>query len=235
MTPVKELTLNVKEIITETPDTKTIRLHLSEPFPFIPGQWVVVTVNIPDKANPEKRAYSISSSPSNTDYLDLTVKKEPEGIVSTYLVDNLKLKSTLKIKGPFGKFIYDQKAKEISLVGAGSGIAPLRSILQFILHNKQDTLITLFFSVRTTHDIIFKNEFEELSKHHKNFKYIQTVTQPDSSWKGLSERITADLISQHTANPDLFFLCGPPKMVDSVKHQLEQKGVDTKKIRTEKY
>lgn len=230
-----EKTVPVSEIFQETPDTKTLRFSLDKPMAFIPGQFVMLSVNIPDKEKPEKRAFSFSSSPLRQDYFDLTIKKEFKGLVSGFLVDTIKEGDRFFIKGPYGKFKLDNDdMKEVVLIGAGSGIAPLRSMLQYILDKKLDTKVTLFFSVKKPEDIIFKEELEQLHKDHDNFTYVLAVTQVEHE-HGHSGRINIDLIKMHTINPEAYFICGPTPMVNSIRQQLYDDGVPKENVKTEKW
>src|SRR3989344_4669847 len=87
---LKKYNISVKEIMVDTPDVKTVRFSLDGTgFTFVAGQFVMVNVEITkdNLTRRERRAYSISSSPDNKDYLDITVKKENGGKMSSYLHD----------------------------------------------------------------------------------------------------------------------------------------------------
>ena len=229
---IQEINCTVSEIFQETPDTKTFRIK--KPFSFIPGQFAMVSINLPHRDKPEKRAYSFSSCQTK-EYMDLTIKKEKKGLVSKYFIEEVKKGTELVLKGPYGLFKLEHEGvKEVVLIGGGSGIAPMRSIIQYILDNKKDIKLTLFFSVKKKEDIIFEKELEKYHQQYENFNYILTVTNEEN--KELNKgRISLDMIQKHTMNPDKYFICGPHPMVNSIRGQLMEKGVKKKDIKVEKW
>ena len=115
--------LRVGSIVTETPGVKTFRLLPSSgerlPFTFVPGQFLNVAFGIGGARM--NRSYSISSSPTQREYLELTIKREPRGAVSRHIVDLLKVGDLIEAGGPVGKFTFDgSEAESIVLISAGT-------------------------------------------------------------------------------------------------------------------
>ena len=114
--------LRVGSIVTETPGVKTFRLLPSSgdgllPFTFVPGQFINVAFSIGGARM--NRSYSISSSPTQREYVDLTIKREPRGAVSRHIVDLLKVGDLIETGGPVGKFTFDgTEAESIVLISA---------------------------------------------------------------------------------------------------------------------
>ncbi len=235
MITLTETQARVIEIITESPDTKTFRLRLDTPFSFIPGQFVMLTVDVPSQEKPLKRAYSVASSPQKN-HMDITIKQEHKGIVSTYMVTEVKKGDVFILKGPYGAFaLHDEQAKEIVCIGAGSGVTPFRSMVHHIKEKNLNINTLLFFSAKTEQDIIFRQDFEQSEQEMDNFSYIVTLTQPSDTWKGKRGRFTHSLIKEHTQDPNYYFICGPPAMVDDIRKQLITDGIAAEKIKVEKY
>ena len=111
----------------ETPGVVTIRFKPSKKVSFRPGQYFIF-YDMVDYLE-DCRAYSASSSPSH-DYVDITVKLVQNPHFSKHL-QNLPVGYAIEVRGPHGSFCFDDSAKDVVLIGAGSGIAPLRSILQY--------------------------------------------------------------------------------------------------------
>lgn len=221
--------LKIIKIIQETPDTKTLRLEI-EDFRFLPGQFIMLESNI--KGRTEKRAYSISSSPSQKNYIEITVKKVKNGLVSAY-IHKLNEGNYVEIKGPYGHFIFNENKKNHIFIAAGCGIAPLMSMIRYILDKKFDMNIVLIYSEKSYKYIIYRKELENLQKN-KNFRYIFTLTR-DELWKGHKGRITQDLIRNNIKNDPLFYISGPIKMVDAVNEMLKNLNIKKEKIKIEKY
>lgn len=224
-------TATVERVVQETHDTRTLRLKLEKPTEFKCGQFFMVKPIINGKT--ENRAFSISSSPAQKDFIDITVKVYPLGRVSPHLY-NLTEGAKLRIKGPYGEFIFDETANEAVLIGGGSGIAPLMAMIRYCDDKKLNTKLLLIYGVRTPRDIIFENELKEFAKR---MKCVFTVEQPDSSWHGDIGRMNTELIKNHVKDFSLplFYICGPPAMADLVENGLQEMGVSKEKIKTDKW
>ena len=146
----------------ELPDTKTIRLKWPDGYDvqFKTGQFI--TLYFPD--TPEyKRAYSLSSCALDRGSYEVTVKRD--GKMGTRIVDWAKQGHTMFVIPPTGRFlpVYDAK-KHLICVAGGSGVTPFRGFVREATRRKLETQITVLYSVRTTNDIIFDQEFRELEQ-----------------------------------------------------------------------
>ena len=225
--------MKIIETKKETPEAITLSLKGAEKFDFIPGQFVMVELLKEEKI--PKRAYSISSSPVNN-ILQITIKETPEGYVSK-LLNQSQVGDELMVEGPFGHMLFDsEKMKSVVLVGAGSGIAPLKSISQFVLDKKLSTKITFCYSNRTEKDIIFHKELLNFEKQIKNFKLILALTREENPCFHCG-RIDEKMVKEiNEKNPNAFyFLCGPPKMVNSIKELIINQGINEENVFAESY
>jgi ferredoxin-NADP reductase len=243
----------VSEVIRETEDTQTLRIKVpdlkeeNKPFRFKPGQFVMVRPEINDKIIP--RAYSISSSPTRSvgddGYFDLTVRQTEKPTVSKWLNDR-KIGDEILFRGPYGNFFWDQEdsnAKEIFMLGAGSGVTPLKSILEYVHDKELNNKVVLVYSCRYEKDIISRNEIEILAENTVNAKLLLTLTREkeDSSWSGQRGRINKGIIQQelNKNNFDIkgtkFFICGSPIFVTSMEELLLEIGIDRMHILHEKW
>ena len=236
---IKTYNVAVKEIMIDTPDVKTVRFSLEGTgFTFKAGQFVMINVNLmkDNLLRKERRAYSISSSPDNKDYFDITVRKENGGKVSTFL-HNLKKGDIIEIDGPYGHFTLDDDTKKVVYIGAGTGIAPLMSMARFACKNRLPIEQILIYTVRKAKDIIFKDEILEMHRRFNNIKTLITVTRPedDDEWKGRTGRIDADLIMSLVKNLNdyLYYICGSPELVKGIKQILLNMMIDPFRVRQE--
>jgi len=143
----------------------------------------------------------------------------------------------MAFKGPMGKFTYtEDMGKKVTFLGAGSGLAPLRCILKYCFDKNLDNDLTLMFSNKTTRDIISEKELDDLSEKHDNFKLVYTLTREDpEGWKGLKRRIDVDMVKECVPNykENIFYICGAPAFVKSMKMMLLDMEVEKGKIKVE--
>lgn len=186
-----------------------------------------------------KRAYSIASPPTQKDTMELTIKKVPGGRASSFLTEKVKVGDEFLIKGPYGKFVWvPQMGTSLVLIGAGSGIVPLMCILRYIVSARLTQVkATLIYSNTHYEEIIYKEELEKM-KNYPNVKVVHTLTRshpPD--WKGYTGRINAEMLLREVEDlpANLYYLCGPPTFVEDISQMLIELGVDSQKIKKEKY
>lgn len=151
------------------------------------------------------------------------------GICSTYL-HNLKVRDSVTFTGPYGEFhLNEDPSVEIVCVGGGCGMAPIKNIIYTLYDRWPDRSCWLFFGCRTTHDIFYLEQFEELSREHPNFHVVYALSDElgqDEQWDGetgfihlaVDKYLEVDIKRQA-------FLCGPPPMIEAVTRILEEKGL----------
>lgn len=233
--------LKVCRIFSETPNIKTFRMVAEDggapPFQFLPGQFLTLSVSTGGKA--VKRSYTIASSPTVRGYVEVTVKREDHGAVSTFLHDNVGAGDTLAISAPAGKFTFTgAEASSIVLIGAGVGITPLMSVIRYLTDIGWPGKIVLIFACRTPEDYVFHDELERLQRRHDNLSVVTTMTRAKGkSWSGPKGRVTPELVTQ--AVPDIetrrIHICGPNAMMDATKEMLTGLGVPAENIKIEAF
>jgi len=238
-----DLTLEVIEIFRETHDVKTIRFKLDKPLNFKAGQFLMLHMDIPDKDGKienVKRPFSIASSPDHKDWIDINFRVYSFGRFTPPLF-NLKIGDKIKADGPYGIFTYEEgEAKNVVFLAAGTGIAPLRGMIEFIKEKNLDVNMTLFSCCKTTEDMIFHEEFLKLAEKNKKFVYIPTITRINEckkEWKGEKGRICIEMIKKYIKDlkDHLFYICGPNEMVKDSRDFLISEGINPKKIKIEMF
>lgn len=224
----------VAKVIKETPDTVSIVFD-GPKMQYVPGQFIMI--NYPMDDTFVKRAYSIASSPTQ-DNLQICVKETPNGFVSKEF-QTVKVGTEFEITGPFGRFVFDEnKHKDIVLLGAGSGIVPYLSMLQYISDKKIKTTATLFTSHKTEKDCIYNKEFETLAYDNNNITFFSSITREQNIGQGFHEgRITKEYLVEKLISFEnkTFFLCGPKDFVISLKEILQDACVQKENIEQEVY
>jgi ferredoxin-NADP reductase len=234
--------LRVGSIVTETPSVKTFRLLPSSnepslPFTFVPGQFLNVTFWIGGARM--NRSYSISSSPTQREYVEITVRREPRGAVSRHIVDLLRVGDQIEAGGPVGKFTFTgTEADSIVLLAAGVGITPMLSITRYLTERSWSGDIFFLYTCRTLADFIFADEVAALQRRNPKLQVAVTISKPEGTdWKGARGRVTREWLAQTV--PDLvsrrIHLCGPPSMMDSIKSMLTELGVPSDHLKTEAF
>lgn len=234
----RPMRLLLSQIEQQTHDTKTLRFQIldekrfcAKPGQFLTFQWTIDGQQV-------RRSYTVSSSPVNENYVEITPKRTENGCVSVFLNDRAEPGLTVEASGPYGRFYFDETIhKNIVLIAAGSGITPMMSMLRYIDDLELGTPVTLLYCVRTAADVIFENELLRLSRSLRNFKYEVCLSRPDPAWKGRSGRLTEEFVSQSVTDLDLptFFLCGPKGFMDNARQILLTLGVTEDRILRESF
>lgn len=240
--PILPLKLDVKLLkkVQEAEDVFSFYFEQPSDFAFLPGQFMRLTLDIihPDERG-NSRFFSIASSPTEKNYLLITIRIDRSRFKKT--IYDLVLGTKLQITAPYGTFILkpEEKIPHIFLAG-GIGITPFRSMIRNAADLNMTIPITLFTSFRTPENIIFQKELRSIMAKHPWFKLVETVTQPENSklnWQGNTGRIDQNLIKKEAPDfsSSLFYIAGPPAMVDGMVDLVKTLGIEETKIRREKF
>ena len=234
--------LRVGSILTETPSVKTFRLLPPSgdrflPFTFLSGQFLNVAFSIGGARM--VRSYSISSSPTHREYVDLTVKREPRGAMSRHIVDLLTVGDQIEAAGPVGRFTFTgSEADSIVLISAGVGITPMVSVTRYLTERSWPGDIFFIFTCRTPADYILGNEVVALERANPKLHVAITMTKSEGTdWKGPRGRITKELVTRtvpHLASRRIH-VCGPVPMMEATKAILAELGVSPDNLKTEQF
>ncbi len=221
----------VKQIIERAPDVRSFRFNRPEGLDCFAGQYMIVTL----KSDGEelREPFTISSSPTERDYLEMT--KKLTGHPFSNALASLKEGDKVSIEAPFGDFTFKGEYGKIAMLAGGIGITPLRCMIRYATDEKLDTKIILIYSNRFEDEIVFKNELEEMQKLSRNLRVVYTITRPNEKWNGRRGRIDKEMIQKEI--PDymerVFYICGPPKMVEAMVAILKEMNVPDKQIKQE--
>lgn len=235
--------LPVKSVKKETPDCVTVEFdipeELKESFAFKQGQSLTMRSFINNEE--VRRTYSICSSPLDNLWR-VAIKKVDGGLFSSFANDQLVAGDKLEVMPPVGKFYTDLDAankKHYLAFAAGSGITPVISIIKTTLRTEPNSDFTLVYGNRTRSSIIFFEELEGLkNKYVDRFNFINILSRERTDSPLHSGRIDEQKLKEleklvDYSSMDETFICGPEEMIFTVKHFLEQKGIDKKKIHFE--
>ncbi len=211
----------------------------STPLIYKPGQYISVKVS-----NQRINLYSIAADEglpaevAGQNRFGLLIDTKPGGIGSKFF-ENLKSGDKITYLGPFGTFTFnpDDNSKNLLLMGTGSGIAPLRSLLDEILKkNQSQASINLYFGLRYPTDIFWNDYFQKLTIQNPNFKYNLVLSKPDDSYHGLTGHITNRVINDFPdASGCTAYLAGNKNMIDEATNLLLAAGCPSSRIYSEKF
>ena len=213
----------VTDIRQETPDVKTFRVNAPEGgklFEHKPGQCAMVSVPGVGEA-----MFSITSSPTNKEYQEFSIKKC--GVLTDYLHE-LQVGDEITVRGPYGNnFPVDTelKGKDLLFVAGGIGLAPLRSVINYVLDNRDDYgKVDILYGSRSADDLVQLKEIQEVWMKAKDVNVYLTIDRPQEGWDGHVGFVPAYLKELELSADKTVLVCGPPIMIKFVLAALTEMG-----------
>ena len=220
-----------------THDIVRIGIDLDTPMKFWAGQFADISLN---GAN-VTRSFSMGNPPSEPGRIEFIIKRYPGGVFST-AVGAASVGDAVTVVGPYGTcFRRENHDGPMILVGGGSGMAPLLSILLDQAESGETRPVRFFYGARTRKDLFELERFAELEAAMPDFKFIPALSHPEpgDSWTGETGYIH-DVLRRHLMTiQDIeeadAYSCGPPPMIDSALPVLQLAGVDSARIHFDKF
>lgn len=221
-----------------THDIRQLDVKLDLPMPFNAGQFADLT--LPGTA--VTRAYSMANPPSETGTLSFIIKIYPQGAFSEQLENRLKVGDPIALEGPFGtSFRNKNHTGPTLLVGGGSGMAPLWSILNDLVQSGERQPVRLYYGARTQRDLLYLEEIAALGSKLADFAFIPALSAqaPGDEWTGatgfIHEVVARDYASSGRNVNLQAYACGPPPMVDALLPVFQKIGIDADNIHLDKF
>lgn len=239
MTPFQTLTARLIRSVPLSEQTKHLEFEMlrTPRFGFVSGQWLSLKANKPD-GEEITRAYSIASPPADDNRFALCLNRVQDGFMSNFLCD-LDEGAKIGCQGPFGDFILRPPLRDTLFIATGTGIAPFRSMLHWLLADPSrhdGRQLWLLFGSRYEKTIYYHDEFLRLAQAHSNFHYLPTLSRGGPEWTGLRGYVQEHIPGILQNRTDLHaYICGLDKMVNCNRELLKSLGCDRKAIRYEKY
>ena len=233
---MKQITAVFTERIERTPTVTSFRFQPQEKITFIPGQFLQVIFDRENKNNKGLNKYlSFSVSPDKP-YIEVT-KRLSTSIFSQKLA-GLKKDDEVMLKLPLGNCVLKPEYKKCAFLIGGIGITPVISMIEYTLVQKHDIDMVLFYSNKGYEEIAFKKELDVWRSQHNNLKVFYTLTdcQPQQSECRFG-RIDAALLGEVLSDISsrVFFIFGPPKMVEAMNKVCIEAGCKKENIKTESF
>lgn len=232
-------TARVSAVARETWRARSLTLAVQGWPGHLPGQHVDLRVTAEDGYQ-SARSFSIASSPG-PGQLTVTVDRIDDGEVSPYLVDEVRVGDQLEVRGPIGGyFVWNaDRDQSLLLVGGGSGIAPLMSILRRRAERGSRAPTRLLYSSRSPDDVIYGAELEALDGADERLEVVYTFTRArPAGWTGYARRIDHEMLREIAWAPEgqpRAYVCGPTAFVEAVASGLIDLGYPAAEVRTERF
>lgn len=230
----------VRKILDRTHRVKSFFLRLPDWDLFRPGQHIDVRLTAPDGYQAQG-SYSIASAPEDGDEIELAIELIADGEVSPFFHDVVRIGDRIEVRGPIGgPFTWSAtQGGPLLLVGGGSGIAPLMSMLRHQSLAAPETRTLLLYSSRSIDDVIYLEELDRLSKYRSEVSVVHTLTrrQP-TGWDAYSRRVDEAMLGEvldWLGQPSNAYVCGPTGFVEAVANALVALRIPPAMIRTERF
>ena len=218
-------------VTQETPDVKTFRVNAPEGgklFEHMPGQCAMVCVPGVSEA-----MFSITSSPTNRDYQEFSIKKCGQ---LTEALHTLQVGDEITVRGPYGNHFPVEdalKGKDLLFIAGGIGLAPLRSVINYVLDNRADYgTVDILYGSRSADDLVKLQEIQEVWAKAPNTNVYLTIDRPQDGWDGHVGFVPAYLKEIGFSADKTALVCGPPIMIKFVLAGLQELGFSKEQVYT---
>ena len=243
-------TLTVVALTQETADTVTIHLERPDRQPIAarPGQFLTLILPCGPDGKKERRAYSLSSTPQEAPRLSVTVKRVTGGLVSNYLLDTVRVGQQMEVMEPLGNFTLSpspKAARSLVLIGAGSGITPLMSMLKAVVQTEPQSHVLLVYGNRNEESVIFQQQLADLETRANGHLQVEHVysqplkaASPHQHTGRLNRTMLLRILEQRhqfPAEQAEYFMCGPEGLMAEAQAALALLNVPEARIRRESF
>ena len=237
--PLKWQLGELVELVPETPRVASLYFEVPDWPGHLAGQHVDVRLTAEDGYQVE-RSYSIASAPEEV-RVALTVERLDDGEVSPYLVGELRAGDKLELRGPIGGYFVwrGDEDRPLLLIGGGSGVVPLMSMLRHQAQAAPRARARLLFSSRTLADVIYRDELERLSAAADELRVFHTLTrEKPAGWTGFTRRVDEGMLTEVAwpkGDSPAVFICGPTPFVETAAASLVALGYEPGRVKTERF
>ncbi|HZD51267.1 MAG TPA: FAD-binding oxidoreductase [Silvibacterium sp.] len=231
----------VVAIETRTPRIKSFFLVPQTPFNFRAGQHVDLRLTA-ENGYTAMRSYSIGSSPADNRLVELSIERLADGEVSPFFHDVVAVGDDVELRGPLGgHFTWGPlDGGPLLLIGGGSGLVPLMSMIRHQQSAAPTIPIVLLLSARTWDDVLYRDELLEIGRRLSGFKLVLALTREPQRRTGdfgrrIDDAMVSDVLQRLPASPKLVFICGNNPFVNVAADGAVACRIPPENIRTERY
>jgi CDP-4-dehydro-6-deoxyglucose reductase len=193
-----------------------LQLPANEALAYRAGQYIEFMLK-----DGKRRAYSIASAPSLGGPIELHIRHLPGGVFTDHVFSTIKERDILRFEGPLGTFfLREESNKPIVLLASGTGFAPVKALVEHMIHLKSERPVSLYWGGRRPQDLYMHDLCEQWARELPHFTYVPVISDalPEDAWTGRTGFVHAAVMQDI---PDLsnhqVYACGAPIMVDSAR------------------
>ncbi len=202
----------------------SLKLPSNERLQFMAGQYIEFLLK-----DGKRRAFSLANAPHVDNQLELHLRLIPGGVFTEYVFNEMPEKAILRIEGPFGSFYYrDNSEKPMIMVAGGTGFAPIKGIIEHMIHNNIKRDVILYWGAKARQDLYMPELPEAWAREYPNIKFIPVLSDalPEDNWQGrigLVHQAVLDDFADLSAYE--VYCCGAPAMVEVAHTSFQQAGL----------
>ena len=221
--PVRAFPARVETIEELTPDVRRLKLKLprGKRLQFLAGQYMDILL-----PGGKRRAFSIASPPSEQEFLELHVRYVDGGGFTGHVFDGMQPGEVLRLEGPLGTFFVRLGSpRPILMMGGGTGFAPLKAMIEDLIHAGDDRPITLYWGVRGEKDLYARELIERFARRHPDFRFVPVLSEPGADWSGRTGFVHEALLADfNDLSAFEVYMSGPPAMVHAARREFLEAG-----------
>jgi NAD(P)H-flavin reductase/ferredoxin len=231
----------IKSVTSLTHDIRHLVLELESPISYEAGQYAQLSIPGHPILARDPRCYSFCSAPLSHPQIEVEfhVRLVPGGRFTEWLFAEDRIGERVELTGPLGDFTVQSAQRPMVLIAGGSGLAPIKAILEHLATQKSAPDVTMFFAARTQGDLYCLGEIAQLQANWPGrsrvlFEPVLSNEPGNSAWSGLTGYCNDHISTFCSPADSSFYLCGPPPMIDSILRQLEG-SVDPRHIHYDRF
>ncbi|MCU0666499.1 MAG: FAD-binding oxidoreductase [Candidatus Omnitrophica bacterium] len=233
---MKDFRMKFIEKIPRTPTVISFRFFPQERVDFLPGQFMRLIFDEHNPGNKELNKYLSLSCGTDKGYIEVTKRISASSFSNKLL--GLNKDDSVSVQGPLGSCVFEKQFKKVSFLVGGIGITPVISMLEYVLSNKIQSDISVFYSNRNEEEIAFKKQLDDWMEINKSLKVYYTVTEcapkdKNCFYGGINKELLSANICD--AQERVIFIFGPPKMVEAMQVLAQGINCPQTNIKTEKF
>jgi phenol hydroxylase P5 protein len=236
LSSVRDFVGTVVELEDIARDIRLVRLKLTEPLQFAPGQYVSLSV----PGSTATRTYSMANPPSEDRVLELHIRRTPGGLASDgWVFSRMELGEKVGLSGPYGRFVFRRSRREPAImIAGGTGLAPMMSMVRDVLGSLEaDYVIHLYQGARTRADLYGFEELRALAAANSDrFRYNPCLSE-QADVVGTRTGLVTDVVAEDIPRcaGHVGYVCGPPAMVDAAMRVLMSRRLFPRNIYREDF
>ena len=230
--PVRMMPARViyKEFVSPTVVRLFLRLPKAQRLQFLAGQYLDILL-----PGGKRRSFSIASAPQNQEAIELHIRHVDGGGFTSFVFDELQEKGILRIEGPLGTFFIrnDQPERPVIMMGGGTGFAPLKSMLEYMLGKNNTRNVHLYWGVADQAELYLDELPAGWSEKYPHITYTPVLSHAlaEDNWKGRDGFVHEAVLQDY---PDLsghdLYMSGPPVMIDAARHAFLEAGIPERRL-----